>query len=85
MPSHLPEKFWLLLKRFRAFVVFDEIHHCAGDETGFNAWGQVILRRIQEHARFTLALTGTPWRSDQLRIAMAKYSDPEGQILPGIS
>lgn len=78
---NLPEKFWLLLKRFRVFVVFDEIHHCAGDETGFNAWGQVILRRIQEHARFTLALTGTPWRSDQLRIAMAKYSDPEGQIL----
>ncbi len=78
---NLPEKFWLLLKRFRVFVVFDEVHHCAGDETGFNAWGQVILRRIQEHARFTLALTGTPWRSDQLRIAMAKYSDPEGQIL----
>lgn len=78
---NLPEKFWSLLRRFRVFVVFDEIHHCAGDETGLNAWGQVILRRIQSHARFTLALTGTPWRSDQLRIAMAEYSDPEGHIL----
>jgi superfamily II DNA or RNA helicase len=78
---NLPEKFWSLLRRFRVFVVFDEIHHCAGDEAGLNAWGQVILRRIQEHARFTLALTGTPWRSDQLRIAMAKYSQPDGRIL----
>lgn len=78
---NLPEKFWSLLRRYRVFVVFDEIHHCAGDETGVNAWGQVILRRIQEHARFTLALTGTPWRSDQLRIAMAKYSQPDGHIM----
>jgi superfamily II DNA or RNA helicase len=78
---NLPERFWSLLRRFRVFVVFDEIHHCAGDESGFNAWGQVILRRIQEHAQFTLALTGTPWRSDQLRIAMAKYSQPDGRIM----
>lgn len=78
---NLPEKFWSLLKRYRVLVVFDEIHHCAGDETHFNAWGQVIMRRIQGHARYTLALTGTPWRSDQVRIAMAEYSDPEGHIL----
>ncbi len=78
---NLPEKFWSLLKRYRVLVVFDEIHHCAGDETHFNAWGQVIMRRIQGHARYTLALTGTPWRSDQLRIAMAEYSDPDGHIL----
>lgn len=78
---NLSDRFWTLLRRFRVFVVFDEIHHCAGDESGFNAWGQVILRRIQEHAQFTLALTGTPWRSDQLRIAMAKYSQPDGRVL----
>jgi superfamily II DNA or RNA helicase len=40
-------------------VIFDEIHHCAGD--------------IQGRAAYTIALTGTPWRSDRIPIALSTY------------
>lgn len=76
------EAFWQLLDDYRAFVVFDEIHHCAGhDPLLSNAWGQQILQRIQDRATFTLALSGTPWRSDDRAIALARYSSPEGQLI----
>ncbi|MCJ0878010.1 DEAD/DEAH box helicase family protein [Pseudomonas sp. JI-2] len=76
------EAFWRLLDEYRVFVVFDEIHHCAGnDQQLSNAWGRRILQRIQDRAAFTLALSGTPWRSDDRAIAMARYSSPEGQLI----
>ena len=76
------ESFWQLLNEFRAFVVFDEIHHCAGhDPLLSNAWGQKILQRVQDRAAYTLALSGTPWRSDDLPIALARYSSPEGELI----
>ena len=76
------EGFWQLLDDYRVLVVFDEIHHCAGhDPLLSNAWGQQILHRIQDHAAFTLALSGTPWRSDDKAIALARYSTPEGQLI----
>lgn len=76
------EGFWQLLDDYRVFVVFDEIHHCAGHDPLFsNAWGQQILHRIQDRAAFTLALSGTPWRSDERAIALARYSSPEGRLI----
>ena len=76
------ESFWQLLDDYRVFVVFDEIHHCAGhDPLLSNAWGQQILHRIQDRAAFTLALSGTPWRSDDKAIALARYSSPEGHLI----
>ncbi|MED6045532.1 diguanylate cyclase, partial [Pseudomonas aeruginosa] len=67
------EGFWQLLDDYRVLVVFDEIHHCAGhDPLLSNAWGQQILHRIQDRAAFTLALSGTPWRSDDKAIALAR-------------
>lgn len=76
------ERFWQLLDDYRVFVVFDEIHHCAGhDPLLSNAWGQQILHRIQDRAAFTLALSGTPWRSDDKAIALARYSSPEGHLI----
>ncbi len=76
------EGFWQLLDDYRVFVVFDEIHHCAGHDPLFsNAWGQQILHRIQDRAAFTLALSGTPWRSDDKAIALARYSSPEGHLI----
>ncbi|MCM2329745.1 MAG: DEAD/DEAH box helicase family protein [Pseudomonas sagittaria] len=76
------EGFWRLLDDYRVFVVFDEIHHCAGhDPLLSNAWGQQILQRIQDRAAFTLALSGTPWRSDDRAIALARYSSPEGHLI----
>lgn len=76
------ERFWQLLDDYRVLVVFDEIHHCAGhDPLLSNAWGQQILHRVQNRAAFTLALSGTPWRSDDKAIALARYSTPEGHLI----
>jgi superfamily II DNA or RNA helicase len=71
---HLDESFWRLFDSNRIFVIFDEIHHCAGDgPDNTNAWGQKIIENIQGRAAYTLALTGTPWRSDQVPIVLAHY------------
>ena len=76
------DAFWQLLDDYRVFTVFDEIHHCAGhDPLLSNAWGQQILQRVQDRAAFTLALSGTPWRSDDRAIALARYSSPEGKLI----
>lgn len=76
------EVFWRLLDDYRVFAIFDEMHHCAGhDPLLSNSWGQQILQRIQDRAAFTLALSGTPWRSDDRAIALARYSSPEGQLI----
>jgi len=80
--EHQENNFWQLLDEYRVFVVFDEIHHCAGhDPLLSNAWGQQIMQRIQDRAAYTLALSGTPWRSDDLPIALARYSSPEGELI----
>ncbi len=74
--------FWQLFSDYRVLAVFDEIHHCAGSDPSFsNAWGLQILCRIQDRARFTLALSGTPWRTDDKGIALARYSTPDGQLI----
>ncbi len=76
------EAFWRLFDDYRVFAVFDEIHHCSGyDPLLSNAWGQQILQRMQDRATFTLALSGTPWRSDDKAIALARYSDPGGRLI----
>ncbi|MFA0694410.1 DEAD/DEAH box helicase [Vibrio lentus] len=78
----LNDEFWQTLRNHRVFVVFDEIHHCSGSEVeNANIWGQQVLTKIQGLATFTLALSGTPWRSDSLPIVMGEYSDPDGQLL----
>lgn len=71
---HLDDGFWELLQAYRVLVIFDEIHHCAGDSVeNANAWGEKIIRHIQGRAAYTLALTGTPWRSDRIPIALSHY------------
>jgi superfamily II DNA or RNA helicase len=71
---HQDESFWALFDTFRIFVIFDEIHHCAGSQLeNANAWGQKLIRHIQGRATYTLALTGTPWRSDKIPIALSGY------------
>ncbi len=72
----LNEDFWNLLTQYRVFVIFDEIHHCAGhNEQNANSWGERIISEIQGKASFTLALTGTPWRTDNIPIALARYCE----------
>lgn len=78
----LEESFWQTIKKYRILAVFDEVHHCSYDEHGnMNCWGEQVVSKIQGLANYTLALSGTPWRSDMVSIAMAEYSDPEGQII----
>lgn len=73
--THQDDKFWSLFDRFRVLAIFDEIHHCAGDSAeNANAWGHQIIQRIQGRATYTLALTGTPWRSDRIPISLASYA-----------
>jgi superfamily II DNA or RNA helicase len=70
------------LSNSRILVIFDEIHHCAGDgDSASNVWGMQLLATIQNLATYTLSLTGTPWRTDTLPIPFAKYTDPDGNIL----
>ncbi|HDS1685363.1 MULTISPECIES: DEAD/DEAH box helicase [Pseudomonas] len=75
------ESFWSLFNQYRVLAVFDEIHHCAGfDSATGNSWGNTIVSKIRNNARMTLALSGTPWRSDERAIALARYSSDEGRI-----
>jgi superfamily II DNA or RNA helicase len=79
--QYLDVNFWQLFERYRVFVIFDEIHHCAGSNIdNANAWGEQIILNIQDKAKFTLALTGTPWRSDAAPIVLSKYIQPSNKI-----
>ena len=62
-------------------MIFDEIHHCAGSNVdNANAWGEQVILNIQDKAKYTLALTGTPWRSDAAPIVLANYMHPSNKI-----
>jgi len=75
------ESFWALLRNHRVLVVFDEIHHCAGlNIVEANAWGKAIIEHIQSHARYTLSLTGTPWRSYKAPISLSSYNSVNTEI-----
>ncbi|SMF06413.1 Superfamily II DNA or RNA helicase [Alteromonadaceae bacterium Bs31] len=78
---NLDQSYWEILSQYRVLAIFDEIHHCAGDQFGNgNSWGQKIVNSIQGRATFTLALTGTPWRSDKIPIALSRYCT-EGKVI----
>lgn len=77
----LKNDFWQLFLHHRVFVIFDEIHHCAGScIEDANTWGLQVLEKIKDKAEFTLALSGTPWRSDNLPIVLAKYCEETGVV-----
>lgn len=79
--QYLDVNFWQLFQQYRVFVIFDEIHHCAGSNIdNANAWGEQIILNIQNKAKFTLALTGTPWRSDAAPIVLSNYMHPSNKI-----
>ncbi len=79
--QYLNDDFWALFTRYRIFVIFDEIHHCAGSNVdNANAWGEQIILNIQDSAKYTLALTGTPWRSDAAPIVLSTYTHPSNKI-----
>jgi superfamily II DNA or RNA helicase len=80
--QHIDDTFWTTIAKHRVLAIFDEIHHCSGETLAdANAWGEQIILKVQNSATYTLALTGTPWRSDSLPISLSSYSDPEGRII----
>ena len=80
--KHIDSTFWATIAKYRVLAIFDEIHHCSGEKLAeANAWGEQIIQKVQNSAKYTLALTGTPWRSDSLPISLSSYSDPEGKII----
>lgn len=81
--GHQPPSFWRLFEDYNVFAIFDEIHHCSAgsDSMISNAWGQRVIQEVQDKAAFTLALSGTPWRSDEQAIALARYSHPDGRLI----
>jgi len=79
--KYFDKSFWGSLQRHRVLAIFDEIHHCSGNSLdNANMWGGEILTRVQQCASYTLALTGTPWRTDNAPIVLSNYTDPEGEI-----
>ena len=62
-------------ENYRTLVVFDEIHH-GGDA---ESWGEAIREAYTDATR-RLALTGTPFRSDDSPIPFVTY-EPDGEGL----
>lgn len=80
--SSISDRIWRLFDQYRVFVIFDEIHHCAGScDHDANAWGSPIIKKIKDEAAYTIALTGTPWRSDSLPIALSEYCVKSGAVV----
>ncbi|MZY23656.1 DEAD/DEAH box helicase family protein [Enterobacter hormaechei] len=78
---YFDKSFWKSLQMHRVLVIFDEIHHCTGDSLdNANVWGGEILSQVQQCASYSLALTGTPWRTDSTPIVLSNYTDPDGEI-----
>ncbi|MEL4162176.1 DEAD/DEAH box helicase [Corynebacterium bovis] len=67
-----PTKHYQVATAKRTLVILDEIHH-AGDA---KSWGDGV-RLAYEHAERRLALTGTPFRSDDSAIPFVRYLDSD--------
>jgi superfamily II DNA or RNA helicase len=77
----LDSNFWSLFERYRVFVIFDEIHHCRGSSVeDANSWGEQIISNIKDKAKYSIALTGTPWRSDAAPIVLSQYCGITNEI-----
>jgi len=72
--SH-PARHRVRTENYRTLVVFDEIHH-GGDA---KSWGEAIREAFTDATR-RLALTGTPFRSDDTPIPFVNY-EPTGDGL----
>ena len=69
-----PELFQRACRSRRTLLIFDELHH-AGDGKD---WGKALREAFSE-AAFRLALSGTPFRSDNNPIPYVRYEQGESQ------
>ncbi|WP_019017923.1 DEAD/DEAH box helicase, partial [Modicisalibacter luteus] len=67
-----------LCEQARVLLIWDESHHAAGRNDGMggmngaNRWGLALLA-LERHVRYTLALSGTPWRTDGSCLPLLRY------------
>lgn len=78
-------------QQHRVLLVWDESHHAAGHlgGEGPNQWGSTLLA-LERHMAYTLALSGTPWRTDGSCMPLLRYLEvaddaQETAAVPGAS
>ncbi|WP_158774199.1 DEAD/DEAH box helicase [Cobetia sp. L2A1] len=76
-------------QRGRVLLIWDESHHAASQTSadghhvsGLNQWGNALLS-LEQHVRFTLALSGTPWRTDGSCLPLLHYQIHVAASSPG--
>ncbi|WP_258801710.1 DEAD/DEAH box helicase [Halomonas sp. DQ26W] len=85
--QHRLEELKRLCQQARVLLIWDESHHASGQDgalNGANQWGMALLA-LERHVRYTLALSGTPWRTDGSCLPLLRYveiSQPDGKV-PG--
>lgn len=60
-------------------LIWDESHHAAapgGMITTPNQWGMTLMA-LEPHVQYTLALSGTPWRTDGSCLPLLRYSEAQ--------
>lgn len=71
-----------LCRQSRIFLIWDESHHASAPggliETP-NQWGKTLMA-LEPQVRYTLALSGTPWRSDGSCLPLLRYRDAPSHI-----
>ena len=63
--------------QYRVLLIWDESHHAGrwpGTQQGANEWGRALLL-LERYMRYTLALSGTPWRTDGRSLPLLRYLD----------
>lgn len=61
-------------QRHRVLLIWDESHHAAGHlgGEGPNQWGMALMG-LERQMTYTLALSGTPWRTDGSCLPLLRY------------
>jgi len=61
-------------QRHRVLLIWDESHHAAGHAGGEgpNQWGMALMA-LERYMTYTLALSGTPWRTDGSCLPLLRY------------
>ncbi|MCE0734500.1 DEAD/DEAH box helicase family protein [Halomonas sp. G15] len=60
--------------RYRVLLIWDESHHAAGHigGEGPNQWGMALMA-LERQMTYTMALSGTPWRTDGSCLPLLRY------------
>ncbi|MGM0785620.1 MAG: DEAD/DEAH box helicase family protein [Pseudomonadota bacterium] len=73
--QHRLEELKCLARQARVLLIWDESHHAAGSDgrgESANQWGMALMA-LERHVRYTLALSGTPWRTDGSCLPLLRY------------